>query len=920
MQEVLSLITHDQDEAPLNNLFGVAAKALFDDESLVGQRLGAYQVTATIGRGGMGTVYLAVRADDTFRKQVAIKVVKGGLDTRAMLGRFRQERQILANLDHPNIARMLDAGSTTSQRPFLVMEYVDGRPIDEYCRDHNLNVEQKCRLFLEVCAAVAYAHRSLVVHRDLKPSNILVTPEGQPKLVDFGVAKLLIPEQDPDLTLTQAGLRPLTPHYSSPEVFQGFPPTTAADIYSLGAVFYEVLTNTRPHEFHSGRPDEWMRVVCETEIRRPEVICPDLSLDLARILSMALRKEPERRYTSAEQLAEDIERYLQGRPVRARGDAFGYRWSKFVRRNRVWLAAGALAAGSVLTGTVVAVESAREANSARRDAEHQRQLAEERLRQVDAARQLAESEHESADIQRQLAVLEAERARKEERLSAQRLTDMVELANRSLYDVHNSIARLPGAMAARQELVRTTIAYLENLSASANGDPRLQLALARAYFRLGSVQSSVGATSLGDIDGALRSYYSAARWLRSFLRVQPANQQTLELEIDLGGAIGSILVDTGRGAEGRTMFESLVPKTRELARLNPSDGRGANLEGKLATAYRSNPAAALMHALRAAGQFALLAAANPNDPDLLWGESISNSLAGSAHLQLGNVSDALRHFRRSLEIREQLAERDPANQEYRRSLTLAYGQVSDVLSRPDLGAERDGKRAFAYLLRAADLARATYDADPRNSVAKFDLAAVELRVASAALSPESKDVRLGRFRHSVQLLNELAAAEPRSVRYWGQLSLAGMRLGAFLRAQGQPNEAIAAYRQGLAASETYLSIEPRQSTAAEHALEELRSLAELLAEGGDGTGAQGYLGRALELAAKANYGRESLRAQALAATYTSAARVEMRLGRWAEASANAEQAVARWREVEAASTQLSAAMALLTECRQRLGK
>ena len=241
------------------------AGALLDDRaSLVGTRMGPYRVLKEIGRGGMGSVYLGERDDEHYHKRVAIKVVKRGMDSTEVLARFRHERQILAGLEHPYIARLIDGGTTPDGRPFFVMEYVEGQPIDVYCREHSLNVEQRLRLFLRVCEAVAYAHRALVVHRDLKPGNIFVAAEGIPKLLDFGVAKLLDPATGDSFTFTASATGPLTPEYASPEQIRGLAITTAADVYSLGTILFELLTGTRAQKIETRAPSEIERVVCET--------------------------------------------------------------------------------------------------------------------------------------------------------------------------------------------------------------------------------------------------------------------------------------------------------------------------------------------------------------------------------------------------------------------------------------------------------------------------------------------------------------------------------------------------------------------------------------------------------------------------------------------------------------------------------
>jgi serine/threonine protein kinase/Flp pilus assembly protein TadD len=337
-------------------------------DSLVGCRIGPYEIIREIGRGGMGAVYLAARVDEAYRKQVAIKVVKRGMDSEAIVRGFRKERQILASLDHPNIARLLDGGTTAAGLPYFVMDYVEGLSLDVYCDAHKLSISARLELFRMVCSAVHDAHRHGVVHRDLKPGNICVTVAGVPKLLDFGIAKVLDPELWSATVGTTIG-RPLTPAYASPEQVRGEEITAASDIYSLGVMLYELLTGHRPYRLQSHTRQEFERVICEQEPEKPSTIVSRieeipfgddgrrititpasvstarddqpkklrqrLAGDLDNIVMMALRKEPRRRYGSVEQFSEDIRRHLEGLPVIAHKDTLSYRTVKFVGRNSV---------------------------------------------------------------------------------------------------------------------------------------------------------------------------------------------------------------------------------------------------------------------------------------------------------------------------------------------------------------------------------------------------------------------------------------------------------------------------------------------------------------------------------------------------------------------------------------------------------
>jgi tRNA A-37 threonylcarbamoyl transferase component Bud32/tetratricopeptide (TPR) repeat protein len=353
-----------------------------EEESLAGRQFGAYQIIREIGRGGLGAVYLAARADDEYRKEVAIKLVRRGLDTEDILRRFRNERQILAQLDHPNIARLIDGGTTDEGLPYFVMEYVNGEPIAAYCDAHSLGTTERLNLFRKVCAAVTYAHQNLVIHRDLKPSNILVASDGEPKLLDFGIAKLLGQDEEA-LAQTMAGQRVMTPEYASPEQVKGERITTASDVYSLGVLLYELLTGRRPYRLKTRTPDEISRAITTQEPERPSTAIargdgnsksqiPNSKLlrgDLDNIVLMAMRKHPARRYASVGQFSEDIRRHLAGLPVIARKDTVSYRAGKFVRRHRIGVAAAALIVLSLLGGIIATLIEVRTAHRERVKAE-----------------------------------------------------------------------------------------------------------------------------------------------------------------------------------------------------------------------------------------------------------------------------------------------------------------------------------------------------------------------------------------------------------------------------------------------------------------------------------------------------------------------------------------------------------------------
>ncbi len=382
-REVMELLEHETKELFLEDPIKHATFAVTREpaDEMLGQLIGPYRLIRLVGRGGMGVVYEAMRDDRQFDQRVALKIIKRGMDSDFVRERFLRERQILASLDHPHIARLMDGGSTADGLPYFAMEFVEGEPITDYCRQRKLSLEAKLKLFRDVCAAVQHAHQKLAVHRDLKPSNIMVTTsadgkDGTPKLLDFGIAKLLAADPGEAVTRTETALRLMTPDYASPEQVRGGTITTATDVYALGIVLYELLTGQRPYQFDTYAPAAIERAICDTEAARPSEMAGrqlgttakqarELVGDLDNIVMMALRKEPARRYQSVEKFSDDIRRYLEGLPITARADTFTYRAGKFVRRHRVAVAAAALVLLSLLGGIIATTFAARQARAER---------------------------------------------------------------------------------------------------------------------------------------------------------------------------------------------------------------------------------------------------------------------------------------------------------------------------------------------------------------------------------------------------------------------------------------------------------------------------------------------------------------------------------------------------------------------------
>ncbi len=393
-------------------------------ETAVGHRLGPYRLRALLGEGGMGAVYLAERDDAQFSKQVAIKILPHALGSPDAIARFRDERQILAALEHRNIVRLLDGGSTDDGLPYLVMEHIEGLPITAFARKHALSIRARVRLVRDVCAAIQYAHQNLIIHRDIKPSNILVDESGTPKLVEFGIAKMLTPRSSFEREArTRTGHAPFTPEYASPEQARGEAVSTATDVYSVGAMLYELVTDRPPHGTTSDLLES-IRVICNVEPVRPSLAAPpewrrELAGDLDNIILKALHKEPERRYGTIEQLFDDLGRFLDGRPVNARVATLGYRARKFAGRHKATVLTTTLVIIALVTSTVISLRQAARADAQARRAEVAAAIALAEKKRAEAETARAQTETDRArkaerQIQAQLEQLTAEKARREE--------------------------------------------------------------------------------------------------------------------------------------------------------------------------------------------------------------------------------------------------------------------------------------------------------------------------------------------------------------------------------------------------------------------------------------------------------------------------------------------------------------------------
>jgi serine/threonine protein kinase len=812
--EIESLLAYDAPDGQwISALVEDAAASVLVGDLLPGSHVGPYRVLREIGRGGMGTVCLAERDDHAYQKQVAIKLVKRGMDIDAVVDRFRHERRILARLDHPNIAKLLDAGTAPDGRPYFVMEYVEGLRITDYCRQRELTVEQRCELFRQVCDAVGYAHRALVIHRDLKPGNILVGDDGIPKLLDFGIAKVLSEGGEGEaLTLTVAAARMGTPEYASPEQIRGEAVTTAGDVYSLGVLLYELLTGERPYSLDTLTPAELERAICQDDPARPSTLAGKrlrsrttapaahvhrppsrVGADLDNIVLMAMRKEPERRYHSADELSEDVRRYLTGLPVRARGQKFSYRAGKFLRRHRLIVLAAGAAALSLIVGAAVAIREARVADA-------QRQRAERRLQQ------------------------------------------MVELANHSLFDIHDTLEKLPGATEARREIVKTTLDFLDKLRRDGDNDPALSAALASAYMRIGDVQGRPGRANLGDSQGALASYGHALEIYQPLAKLQPGDNALARRLLEVEIRMAAMLEGLNRDPEARTLLGEAIPPGEKLASRNPGD---RDLAALLGQAYleianltvEQTPEQSIERVRKAAALFGKLAAGHPEDRELL------DQLAGSYYILAesiqhdGGLASARDALQKAIDVWERLWTRYPNDAVLRRRLMKGYTTMGDLYGRSSI---QDPRLAAAYFRKVVAMAEAAAKADSKDMEARLNLSEALFRLGYAMNAPGDRADSIEILRRAVAIAEGTHQLDSANAGYCMTASYANRRLGERLQQAGDSAAALAAYARARALARQLVNAEPGNQAARGALAESDKYTADLLAQSGD-RAAIGYM-------------------------------------------------------------------------------
>lgn len=741
-------------------------------------RLGPYHIVRLIGRGGTGDVYLARRDDEHYTMDVAIKVIRGS-HMADVAARFRQERQILAGLEHPSIARLVDGGAAPDGTPYLVMEYVDGVPITEFADTHTLDASARVALVLRVLDALAYAHRHLVVHRDIKPGNILVTPANEPKLLDFGLAKLLTSDE---VLVTATAGRMMTLEYASPEQVSGRAVTTASDIYSTGVLLFRLLSGRSPYRSSADALAEITRAICVDEPLRlsaaaEETGRPRLSGDLEAIVHKALRKEPERRYQSADELADDLRRWQDGRPVLARQGTWTYRSGRFLSRHRVGVAVAALVVAAAVAGVW--------------------RIAQER--------------------------------RKAER----RFNDVRALAHSVVFDYHDAITKLPGSVPVRERLVKDALKYLDSLSADAAGDRSLERELASAYEKIGEIQGDSYYPNLGETQQAIGNLQKSVDLREVIWRESPTDASVaselarshdrlgdvLWQRNDLKGALahftrGAEVMDAVHAADSSSLDTRL-----DLAAALEKMG---DVYGNAGFANLGDPKTALTHyrralAIRESGE--RLAPKSHDVQSALFGSH--HRLAGALRLT-GDSAGAITHIMQALDIQQRLYLAEPTASQHR-VLGIAFSRTADELDQAGRFAE-----ARDYTLKAMGVFRELFEKDRGNSRAERELAVMTRKVARLSVKAGDGVTALAKYQDAHALTSALAAKDAGNVELQRDLAMGEDGIADALALLNRLPESATRHRRAAAISKRILASAPENVQAASDLATAQASLAGVL--------------------------------------------------------------------------------------------
>ena len=743
---------------------GAAPELAPQDRTRTGVRIGPYLLQELIGRGGMGEVFAAIRADGQFKKRVALKLVRSGYGSDFVLERFRAERQILASLEHPNIAQLLDGGTTEDGVPYLVMELVEGVPIDTYCDQQYLSVTERLQLFRRVCNGVEYAHQHLVVHRDIKPSNIFVSKDGTPKLLDFGIAKIVGETGTVDATVD----RPMTPEFASPEQVCGGPITTASDVYSLGVVLYRLLTCRSPYQTKTTSAHELTRAIAETEPDIPSMAAqkgpieskavPEgsqarlgrrLRGDLDAIVLKALRKKPAHRFGSVEQFSEDIRRHLEGLPVYARKGTWSYHSVKFVRRHSGAVIGAVLILTAILAGVIATVHEARIASANRERAER-------------------------------------------------RFNDVRKLSNSLIFEVADALERLPGATKPRQIVLQRAVEYLDSLLKEAGNDQDLQRELAGAYSRIGALQGDPLSINIGDTKGALSSFQKSLALREALAKANPtSHRDQVALAngyLDYGEFEAGAVRDVPEGFEYIKKAVAIVdreaPNSRDMRTVAIATRAysdlgffeiGNGLAGTVGTL--DDGVVSMQKALEYDRRGIEIA---PSAPDFAGQLLTIEMMLGAAKVQLGDRTTAMQIYTRALSSMQSLNSK-------KESTILDYN-ISGVESR--IGdiylMESNSGEAAKWFRRCIDQVEPLIAKDPASPSWKKQLVAGYGAFGHALIEERKLDEGLSYMRKAQRMLEELPADDLLVQVY---KSVAYAWVGEAFERRGQLREALANYRQ-----------------------------------------------------------------------------------------------------------------------------
>jgi serine/threonine protein kinase len=712
VSEVHSLLANDtSNTATLHALVASNLQELTQSSgcSEIGMRVGPYRLVRELDGGGMGTVYLAVRSDDHYFQIVAIKTIRSGMMSPALVQRFRTERQILATLTHPNIGAILDGGDTEDGRPYIVMEYVEGQPITQASDSRDLSIRERVELFRSVCSAVRYAHQKLVIHRDIKPSNLLVTPDGIVKLIDFGISKPLVPELIPGgPSPTEDGQRLMTPDYASPEQLLGHEVTTATDIYSLGVVLFELLTGSRPYVVRNLSPAAVEKIVCERETRKPSSVpgLPNrtkktLAGDLDRIILMAMEKDASRRYVSADDLDQDLLRFLDSKPVRARRSTSIYRLRKFVARHRTpTLMAGATSA--VLAGSML----------------------------------FFSAESHLADV---------------------RLKRIQTLADAAISDMTQKLQQSSASVELQTSVFQGTLGYLNQLRQESWNDPRLLLKLSKAYSRVGDLEGSPVAASLGNTQDAISSYQGALRTAIAARNRLPG-EESMKAVIEAYQQLGQLEFFSGNLREAHDHYQQGLTVARELSRQRPDDPSCNRL---LAINYAGLGNVQLNNLETDKAVESFRTGLRVLGPDPNGAEDYDRTLAtfygrlGLALNELGSNADAIASYQRAIAIDEDLLRKFPSRRT-RRSLFALYSNIVGTLAGREVLNAGKVREAQMYARKSVTLAEQLAAGDTTNVQARADLAGAYIRMGDSLLATNPADAHRW-YRKSIALTKELGS-------------------------------------------------------------------------------------------------------------------------------------------------------------------